>query len=263
MSTAATSVTGRPASSGSSADGSTEDDVADSGAPPVRPEPDSTPADPAVADPAADPSPTVKPAPDEPVPVDEPQPSGFSSSISEIDDALAARMQPSWRDGCPVPLAELRYLTLAYRGFDGAGHQGEMVVAATVAEAVVSVFHQLYDDGYPIESMRLVDDFGASDEESMDANNTSAFNCRAVTGGSSFSEHSYGTAIDLNPVQNPYLRGSTVLPSAGAEYSSRPAAAGVIHAGDAVVSAFESIGWSWGGYWSSPTDYQHFSQSGR
>lgn len=188
---------------------------------------------------------------------------GFESNILEIDAALAARMAASWRPGCPVSLADLRYLTVTYRGFDGQDHSGELVVAATVAADVASAFEQLYAAGFPIASMRLVDDFGASDDASMATDNTSAFNCRAVTGGSSYSEHSYGTAIDINPIENPYIRGNTVLPPVGSGYASRPESPGVIQAGDAVVTAFESIGWSWGGYWTNPTDYQHFSLSGR
>ncbi len=189
--------------------------------------------------------------------------SGFSSSINEIDDALAGRMGSSWRPGCPVPLSDLRYLTVTYRGFDGADHSGELVIAASVAPGVVGVFRQLYDDGFPIASLRLVDDFGGSDDQSMAADNSSAFNCRAVTGGTGFSEHSYGTAIDLNPVQNPYLSGDTVLPEQGRPFLDRAPGPGVITAGDPVVRAFASIGWTWGGSWSGPIDYQHFSASGR
>jgi hypothetical protein len=188
---------------------------------------------------------------------------GFTSSVSEIDDALAARMGSSWHSGCPVPLADLRYLTVSYRGFDGSEHAGELVVAASVASDVVEVFHRLYDNGFPVRSMRLVDDFGGSDDDSMAADNSSAFNCRPVTGGGGFSEHSYGTAIDLNPVENPYLSGSLVLPTAGRTFVDRPDAPGVIHPGDAVVEAFASHGWTWGGTWSGPIDYQHFSVSGR
>ena len=189
--------------------------------------------------------------------------SGYTSEIREVDANLAARMATSWRDGCPVPLADLRYVVVSYRGFDGADHTGELVVAASVAGTVTEVFRDLYDSGYPIASMRLVDDFGGSDDASMAANNTSAFNCRPVTGGGGFSEHSYGTAIDLNPVQNPYLSGSLVLPEQGRDYLSRQPAPGVIQAGDAVVSAFANRGWTWGGTWSGPIDYQHFSVSGR
>lgn len=171
--------------------------------------------------------------------------------------------ESSWRAGCPVPLSDLRYLTLTYRGFDGTDHTGELVVAASVTDAVVATFRQLYADGYPIASMRLVDDFGGDDDASMAANNTSAFNCRPVTGGGGFSEHSYGTAIDVNPVQNPYVSGSSVLPPAGQAYADRPQSPGVIHDGDAVVTAFATHGFTWGGDWHSPIDYQHFSLSGR
>jgi len=188
---------------------------------------------------------------------------GFGSEVDTIGPDLAARMTSSWRAGCPVPLADLRYLTMTYRGFDGADHTGEMVVAASVADDVVTVFRRLYEVGYPIGSMRLVDDFGGDDDASMSANNTSAFNCRPVTGGGGFSEHSYGTAVDVNPVQNPYVSGSTVLPQAGRAYLDRPDSPGVIHAGDEVVQAFADLGFSWGGNWSRPTDYQHFSVSGR
>lgn len=172
-------------------------------------------------------------------------------------------MSTSWRPGCPVALSGLRYLTVTYRGFDGADHQGELVVAASVADDVLSIFGSLYSADYPIASLRLVDDFGGSDDDSMAANNSSAFNCRPVTGGGGFSEHSYGTAIDLNPVQNPYLSGSLVLPEAGRDYADRQPAPGVIEPGDAVVTAFAEHGWTWGGTWKAPVDYQHFSVSGR
>ena len=188
---------------------------------------------------------------------------GFRSSIAMIDTATAARMSSSWRPGCPVALRDLRYLTVTYRGFDNADHTGELVVAAAVADDVVTIFHELYDDGFLIASLRLVDDFGGSDDASMAADNSSAFNCRKVTGGTGFSEHSYGTAIDLNPVQNPYLSGDLVLPEQGRKYVNRLPGPGVIVAGDATVEAFARHGWSWGGSWTDPVDYQHFSVTGR
>ena len=188
---------------------------------------------------------------------------GFTSSIAGIDGVLAARMSSSWRPGSPVALSGLRYVTVSYRGFDGADHVGELVIAASVASPVVGVFRELYERRYPIASLRLVDDFGGSDDRSMSANNTSAFNCRPVTGGGGFSEHSYGTAIDINPVQNPYVSGSTVAPPQGRSYLARTPGLGVITAGDVVVTAFARIGWSWGGSWISPVDYQHFSATGR
>jgi hypothetical protein len=187
----------------------------------------------------------------------------FRSTVQRIGPELATRMTASYRAGCPVPLTDLRYLTVTIRGFDGRSHQGELVVSARVAADVVTVFKTLYDKGFPIRSMRLVDDFGADDDASMAADNSSAFNCRPVTGGSSWSEHSYGEAIDINPRENPYLSGDTVLPPDGAGYVDRPDSPGVIHSGDAVVSAFAAIGWHWGGNWTDPVDLQHFSRSGR
>ena len=130
-------------------------------------------------------------------------------------------MSSSWRAGCPVPLSGLRYVRVSYRGFDGADHVGELVVATSAVPSIVGVFRDLYASRFPIASLRLVDDFGGNDDRSMAANNTSAFNCRAVTGGSGFSAHSYGTAIDLNPVQNPYVSGATVLPPQGRAYLAR------------------------------------------
>lgn len=189
----------------------------------------------------------------------------YSSSITPIDDALAERMSASWRRGCPVPLADLRYVTVTYVDFDGAVQTGELVVHADVAEGIARVFAQLFELRYPIRSMRLVDDFDGSDNASMAADNTSAFNCRAISGGTGWSEHAYGRAIDINPVENPYVIGSRVAPRAGREFVSRAAAPGVILADDAVVRAFAAEGWQWGGYWEPPRarDYQHFSVTGR
>ena len=189
----------------------------------------------------------------------------YASSVSPIDEALAARMSPSWRPGCPVPLADLRYVTVSHVDFDGVVRTGELVVHADVAEGVTRVFAQLFELRYPIRSMRLVDDFGADDDASMRADNTSAFNCRAITGGTEWSEHAYGRALDLNPVENPFVVGSHVAPRAGRAFASRPDEPGVVHADDAVVRAFAAEGWQWGGYWDPPRakDYQHFSTTGR
>lgn len=188
---------------------------------------------------------------------------GYAGSVAPISPELAARMAPSWREGCPVPLADLRYVTVAYRDFGGAAATGELVVHADVADSVVAVFGELFAQGYPIRSMRLVDDFGGSDDASMAADNTSAFNCRPISRGVGWSEHAYGRAIDLNPVENPYVRGTLVLPPEGEPFAARPDAPGVVHAGDAVVRAFAAHGWQWGGSWTSPVDYQHFSTTGR
>ena len=174
-------------------------------------------------------------------------------------------MSSSWRAGCPVELRDLRLLTVVHIGFDGQARTGELVVHATVADDIVRVFRMIFEARFPIEQMRLVDDFGADDDRSMAANNTSAFNCRRATGSSRWSEHAFGKAIDINPVQNPYVtRSGAVLPPAGTPFVDRdPAAPGLIAAAGPVVRAFDDIGWGWGGRWSSGKDYQHFSASGR
>ena len=164
-----------------------------------------------------------------------------------------------------MPLADLRLLSVSHWGFDGAPRQGEVVVAASVADDIVGVFRTLFDARFPIESIRLIDEFGGDDDRSMAANNTSAFNCRAATGSTRWSEHAYGTALDINPIQNPYVTSSgRVLPPEGAAHTNRDSATtGLITADGPVVAAFRDIGWGWGGDWSSGKDYQHFSANGR
>ncbi|ASR55436.1 M15 family metallopeptidase [Cellulomonas sp. PSBB021] len=205
---------------------------------------------------------TTRPPRTSPTPPDDRRPP-FRASVSRVDAALAARMHASWRPGCPVPLADLRHLRLRYVDFEGRVRDGELVVHADVATGVVQVFERLYDLEFPLRSLRLVDDFGADDEASMAADNTSAFNCRAVTGGTAWSEHSYGRAIDVNPVENPYVSGTYVAPPAGRAFLDRVAGPGVILADDEVVRAFAAHGWSWGGYWTRPVDHQHFSTTNR
>jgi hypothetical protein len=181
---------------------------------------------------------------------------------------LAHRMRTSYHAGCPVPLADLRYLRIPYVGFDGRRHLGEMVVRRDQVSAVMRVFRHLYDVGWPIHRMRLVDDYGGGDERSMAADNTSGFNCRQVAGSSSWSAHAYGAAVDVNPVENPDLIGGSVAPKKGSRFAGvdrsagAHAARGVITAGDVVVRAFAQVGWEWGGAWSSGADYQHFSSGG-
>ena len=188
----------------------------------------------------------------------------FSSSVRAIDSALLARMRYSHRAGCPVPTADLRYVQVTYYGFDRRARTGELVVHRTAATAMTTAFAQLYAARFPVQQMVLVDAYRADDHASMAANNTSAYNCRAVEGGTGWSEHAYGTALDLNPVQNPYVTSSTVLPPAGRSYldrsNDRP---GMVVRGDVVVRSFAAQGWAWGGDWSSLKDYQHFSASGR
>jgi hypothetical protein len=190
----------------------------------------------------------------------------FHGSSAVIDDATRARMTASWHEGCPVPIEDLRMLTMDFWGFDGRIHRGEMVVNGKVSSDVLTVFGRLFDARFPIQRMELVDAYGADDDRSMAADNTSAFNCRSATGHPGvWSEHSYGWAIDIDPIQNPFVSsGGTVSPPAGSAYADRSRQSpGMIHAGDAVVRAFTAVGWGWGGSWSSVRDYQHFSLTGK
>jgi poly-gamma-glutamate synthesis protein (capsule biosynthesis protein) len=192
----------------------------------------------------------------------------FAASVDRITPFLRRRMQSSHHAGCPMPWRGLRYLQLSYVGFDGRSHTGELVVAAPYARDVVTVFRKLYEARWPIRRMRLVDDYGGDDDRSMAANNTSSFNCRTVQGSRTWSDHAFGAAIDLNPVQNPYLTGPSVAPPGSRRFATldRDAGAlvpeGTIRSGDLVVRAFEAIGWEWGGSWAQP-DYQHFSATDR
>ena len=192
----------------------------------------------------------------------------YRSSIDRITPSLRQRMRDSRDPRCPVPLRNLRYLQLGYIGFDGRSHTGEMVVAAAYAREVVGVFHKLYDLRWPIRRMRLVDAYGGDDDRSMAADNTSGFNCRRVKGSKKWSDHAFGAAIDLNPVENPYLSGSTVAPPHSRRFATldrdegAPVPPGTITSDDVPVRAFAAIGWEWGGSWSEP-DFQHFSAASR
>ncbi len=141
--------------------------------------------------------------------------------------------------------------------------QEEVIPFLLKLHEAVEIFRDLFDAGFPIERMQLVADYGADDLESMLANNTSGFNCRFVEGTQRWSEHAFGQAIDLNPLINPWVRGSVVSPAAGAEFADRSIEnTGGLYAGSAAVAAFEDAGWIWGGSWESSKDYQHFSTSG-
>ena len=171
----------------------------------------------------------------------------------------------SWRPGCPVPLSDLRLVRARHWGFDGHVHSGRIVVHRDVAANVLAVFRRLYGARFPIRRMVPVDAYGASDFRSIEADNTSAFNCRTVDGTSRWSEHAYGRAIDLNPIENPYVGSSgTTSHRASTPYLRRsPYRTGMAVEGGTVVRAFDAIGWGWGGRWSGARDYQHFSASGR
>jgi poly-gamma-glutamate synthesis protein (capsule biosynthesis protein) len=196
------------------------------------------------------------------------RPQEYQASVARITPFLRHRMKSSHHAGCPVSWRGLRYLRLSYVGFDGRTHSGELVVAAPYARDVVGVFRKLYEARWPIRRLHLVDTYGGSDDRSMAADNTSGFNCRQVKGSKHWSDHAFGAAIDLNPVQNPYLTGSGIAPPAGRRFATLDRAAGAhvpdgtITSDDVVVRAFAAIGWEWGGSWAEP-DYQHFSATRR
>jgi len=170
----------------------------------------------------------------------------------------------SWRAACPVALRDLRLVTVTHWSFGGRVRTGRLVVHADVAEAIVSAFRRLYEARFPIRRMVPVDAYGGSDFRSIEADNTSAFNCRYVDGTHRWSEHAYGRAIDVNPIENPFVSGGTTSHPASRPYLDRSRIRpGMAFAGGTLVGAFDAIGWGWGGRWTSVQDYQHFSASGR
>jgi hypothetical protein len=190
---------------------------------------------------------------------------GFHARVRPIPPAIRTAMTGvSWHAGCPVPLSDLRLITLTYRGFDGRAHTGRLVANEDAAAALVAVFRRLYASGFPIRRMEPVDRYGGDDYRSIEADNTSAFNCRAATGSTSWSEHAYGRAIDVNPIENPYVSGGATSHRASRPYLDRSRRRpGMAYEGGALVEAFRAAGWGWGGRWSGTKDYQHFSASGR
>jgi D-alanyl-D-alanine carboxypeptidase len=188
----------------------------------------------------------------------------FDSSIGPVPRAVVKRS--TWRPACPVTLDQLRYLKMSFIGFDRRPHTGEMIVNAAVAEQIVHVFRQMFRARFPIEEMRVVtlrEQRRWHTAPTGDTNVTSSFECRKATLGSSWSEHSYGLAIDINPFHNPYARGDLVAPELAGAYVDRNwRRPGMVLEGDAVTQAFDDIGWGWGGRWNSLKDWMHFSQSG-
>ena len=193
------------------------------------------------------------------------QPAALPPFRATISTVSPTNLPYSWRAGCPVSPLQLRALHLLFYGFDKKAHLGTIVVNATVVSAVLAVFKRLYQGHFPIRAMQPVDVFHASDPASMAADNTSGFNCRyaVTTGPRQWSVHAYGEAIDVNPVENPYLEAGKAEPSAGAAFLNRtPLRPGMSGPRSLLNAAFASVGWQWGGRWSASPDYQHFSSTG-
>ena len=182
----------------------------------------------------------------------------------KVTDSVFARMVGrSYGDDCTVPLDDLRYVRVLYVDADNVTHVGELVVNRAVADEVVSIFRELYEGHYPIRRMKLVDDYGADDFASCMDDNTSSFNYRTIAGTSILSNHAFGLAIDINTHENPYYIVSSdyICPTDGYEYLDRTRTDPyMIHSGDLCHTLFTENGWTWGGSWSDPIDYQHFEK---
>lgn len=164
-------------------------------------------------------------------------------------------------DKSVVDTAELSYLTITYWGFDEKTHIGEMIVHKDLAQEVLDIFEEIYDKKYPIEKIKLIDEYNASDETSMAANNTSAFCYRTVANTNKLSKHSLGKAIDVNPLYNPYVVDTSIMPINSEQYIDRSIVQkGMIQKDDALYTAFTKRGWTWGGNWITQKDYQHFEK---
>lgn len=191
--------------------------------------------------------------------------SGFSQQ--QIPDRVFARMQgKSFPVGCKVSRNDLRYLRIKHYDLQGRVHEGEMICNKRIANDLIDIFKELYRQKYPIERMRLIDDYDADDDKSMRANNTSCFCYRRVEGYNKLSNHSMGMAVDINPLYNPlYKRYSNgkelVQPSNAKRYCDRKASFNYkIVKGDLLYRLFVNHGFEWGGDWHSKKDYQHFEK---
>ena len=185
------------------------------------------------------------------------------SVIKPISHDVAKKMQRyTWRPGCPVAISDLRYLRLPYWGFDHKAHQGILIVNAKLAQQVEAIFIALYQHHFPIERMQPMYLFKGNDELAMEHNNTSSFNCRPVAGrASGFSQHAYGTAIDINTRINPYIKGKVLLPRNAQVYVNRSVLrAGMIRKDTYIYHLFMHYNWQWGGNWHSLKDCQHFQK---
>ena len=160
-----------------------------------------------------------------------------------------------------IDISDLRYLTLPYYDFEGQVQQGEMVCNVKIAKDLIAVFRELFEKQYQFCSIRLIDDFGGSDEASMLANNTSCFNYRTKSGSSALSSHALGLAIDVNPMQNPFVKRGKVYPETATDFVDRNLDfAHKIDTQDACYKSFKAHGFRWGGLWRSAKDYQHFEK---
>ena len=191
---------------------------------------------------------------------------GFS--INEIPDSVWHRMQgKTYQPNDVIGRKNLRYLKLLHWDYDGKTHHGEMVCNRLIARRLIRIFMELYRQHYPIQRIRLADDYDADDERSMSLNNTSCFNFRVVSGTTKLSKHAQGLAIDINPLYNPYihLNNGKVEPANGKPYATNRTAnrklpVPFINTSDLCYRLFIQHGFRWGGAWKTVKDYQHFEK---
>lgn len=185
----------------------------------------------------------------------------------EISNQLFKRIQgKSYGDACTLPLSDFKHIRILYYGFDHETHIGELIVHTQIADDTIDIFKELYAAKYPIEQVKLIDDYDANDNTSMSDNNSSSFNYRVIDGTTTLSKHSLGLAIDINPLYNPYVRNinglEVVLPEEGVLYTDRQKDLPyMIKEGDICHQAFIKRGFTWGGIWNHSKDYQHFQKS--
>lgn len=184
----------------------------------------------------------------------------FAVEVEAVPDDVLARS--TWSPECPVPADDLRWVRLTFWGFDEQVHTGELLVHADAVDVVVGGFALLHERRFPIEEMRIVVPAELDAPPTGDGNNTTAFVCRPVRGATSWSEHAYGRAVDINPFHNPYVKGDVVLPELASSYIDRTDHRPGMLTADA-VAAFTSAGWGWGGSWQSLQDHMHLSATGR
>ena len=192
----------------------------------------------------------------------------FANTINEIDESYAKTMQGlSYKEECPISLSDLRIVNIKYLGFDDDIHFGDLIVHKDVAVEVFKIFEELFEIKYPIEKILPIEKYKADDFESIEDNNTSAFNCRKAEASNNYSKHSFGKAIDINPIQNPYIyKDGTSSHKKSKEFINRilkndtAQNKAMLLANSKVVLIFKKYGWKWGGDWKNIKDYQHFQK---
>ena len=189
----------------------------------------------------------------------------YGIEFTEDSDIFTRIKGKSYKDDCTVPLSDLRYLHVLHVGFDGQAHEGEIICNKAIAEDLLEIFEQLYEAGYEIEKIKLVDEYNAEDEASMADNNSSCFNFRFISHTTKISNHGKGMAIDINPLYNPYIKtvngNLNIEPANSTSYVDRAADfPHKIDETDLAYQLFTAHGFSWGGAWTTSKDYQHFEK---